>query len=459
MRLKVKFKKQKRGVLLPLSSLPSKHGIGDLGHEAYRFIDLLKETGQTYWQMLPLCPVGRGNSPYASVSAFAGEILYISLEMLCEDGLLKQSEIANDTFSKNIDYEKVREFKIPLLRLAVNRFTVQNSDYDAFCKKSRYWLEDFATLISQKSGDTTDFYKITQYLFFKQYERLHNYAAVNDIKIIGDIPFYVDKDSVDVWSHPEIFKLGQDLTPTLVAGVPPDIFSSSGQLWGNPIYNWDYLKAIGYGWWKERMLHNAYLYDVIRVDHFRAFADYYCIPAGAKDATGGFWQKGVGIDFWSKIIPLLGRTEIIAEDLGGEDSSLVIKLLEQTGFPNMKVLQFAFDSDEQDPFLPKNFKSNCVCYTGTHDNDTTLGWYQKATEKEKELFHRLVPEKYPSPVLNLISFALTSKAKTVIIPFTDYLELDSSHRINTPATPTGNWEWRFLAEDITDELKTKMKSI
>lgn len=459
MQLKVKFKKQKRGVLLPLSSLPSKHGIGDLGIESYHFIDLLKQTGQSYWQMLPLCPVGRGNSPYASVSAFAGEILYISLQSLYEDGLLSQSEISNISFSKKSNYEKVREFKIPLLRLAVSRFELPNNNYQQFCKENSYWLHDYADFMSQKSSDTTDFYKITQYLFFKQYERLHNYAAVNDIKIIGDIPFYVDKDSVDVWAHPEIFKLDEYLTPTLVAGVPPDIFSSTGQLWGNPIYNWEYLKATGYDWWRERILHNAYLYDVIRVDHFRAFADYYCIPSGAKDATGGFWKTGVGYDFWGKIIPLLNGTEIIAEDLGGEDSPLVIKLLKQTGFPNMKVLQFAFDSDEKDPFLPKNFKSNCVCYTGTHDNDTTLGWYQKATDKEKELFHKLVPKKYPSPVLNLISFALNSKAKTVIIPFADYLELDSSHRINTPATPEGNWEWRFSAEEITEELKIKMKNI
>ena len=459
MRLKVSFKKQKRGVLLPLSSLPSKHGIGDLGLEAYRFIDLLSGTGQSYWQMLPLCPVGRGNSPYASVSAFAGETLYISLQLLCDDGLLKQSEISNVSFSKNIDYEKVKEFKIPLLRLSVSRFELPNSDYSEFCEKNSYWLDDYANFMSQNNGDSNDFYKITQYLFFKQYERLHNYAAANDIKIIGDIPFYVDEDSVDVWAHPEIFKLGKDLTPTLVAGVPPDIFSSKGQLWGNPIYNWEYLKAIGYSWWRERMLHNAYLYDVIRLDHFRAFADYYCIPAGSKDAIGGFWQNGVGFDFWSKMIPLLNNTEIIAEDLGGEDSPLVIKLLKKTGFPNMKVLQFAFDSDESDPFLPQNFKRNCVCYTGTHDNDTTLGWYQKATDKEKELFLRLVPQKYPSPVLNLISFALSSKAKTVIIPFADYLELDSSHRINTPSTPKGNWEWRFLAEEITDELKIKMRNI
>ncbi len=459
MQLRVKLKKQKRGILLPLSSLPSNHGIGDLGEEAYRFIDLLRASNQSYWQMLPLCPVGRGNSPYASVSAFAGEILYINLDMLCTDGLLKKDEIGSVKFPKNVDFEKVKEFKIPLLKLAVSRFKKKSSHYEEFCKENNYWLDDFAQFMSQKENHTKDFYKITQYLFYKQYERLHNYASVSDIKIIGDIPFYVDKDSADVRSNPKVFKLGKDFIPTLMAGVPPDIFSSTGQLWGNPVYDWDYLKATDYGWWKNRVLHNSKLYDVIRVDHFRAFADYYCIPSGSKDATGGFWRKGVGNDFWSRVIPLLGDTEIIAEDLGGEDSPLVIELLKQTGFPNMKVLQFAFDSDLSDPFLPQNFGRNCVCYTGTHDNDTTLGWYQKATDNEKELFNRLVPNEYSSPVLNLISFAMSSKAETVIIPFTDYLELNSKDRINTPSTPTGNWEWRFSKEDITEELKNKIKNI
>lgn len=459
MQLRAKKIKQKRGILLPLSSLPSCHGIGDLGEEAYRFIDFLRGSDQSYWQMLPLCPIGRGNSPYASVSAFAGEIIYISLEMLCTKGLLKTDEISCPPFPKNIDYNKVREFKISLLSLAVSRFNTKNSQYRRFCEENEYWLKNYAEFMSSKYNTPEKFYKVTQYLFYEQYERLHNYAAVSDIKIIGDIPFYVDKDSVDVWAHPEIFKLGKDLTPTLVAGVPPDIFSSTGQLWGNPIYNWDYLKSVNYSWWKERIIHNAKLYDIIRIDHFRAFADYYCIPAGSKDATGGFWQTGVGNDFWSKVIPLINNTEIIAEDLGGEDSPLVTELLKQTGFPNMKVLQFAFDSDVNDPFLPQNFGGNCVCYTGTHDNDTTLGWYEKATESERQMFDRLVPKKYDSPVLNLISFALKSKAQTVIIPFTDYLELGSEHRLNTPGIPKGNWEWRFSSDVITEELKKKIKYI
>ncbi|MBQ6848382.1 MAG: 4-alpha-glucanotransferase [Clostridia bacterium] len=458
MQLRAKIK-NKRGILLPLSSLPSNYGIGSLGEEAYRFVDLLRQTNQSYWQLLPLCPVGKGNSPYASISCFAGEILYIDLDMLTCDGLLKKSEIGSESFSKNVDYDKVREFKIPLLKLAVSRFKTNNSDFLSFCKENDYWLYSFAEFMSQKEGFQKDFYLVTQYLFFSQYHRLRNYAAVSDIKIIGDIPFYVDKDSADVWSHPEIFKLGKDLTPTLVAGVPPDFFSSTGQLWGNPIYDWDYLKRTNYDWWEKRLIHNAKLYDAIRIDHFRAFANYYCIPSGSKDAKSGFWQNGVGHEFFPRVSPKIPNTMIIAEDLGGETEPPVIKLVKATGFPNMKVMQFAFSTDETNHFLPQNFGSNCVCYTGTHDNDTTLGWYQKASDGEKALFDRLVPKKYDSPVLNLISFALKSKAKIVIIPFTDYLELDSSHRINTPSTPDGNWEWRFEKDDITEKLKNKIKFI
>ncbi len=456
MQLKAKIKTQKRGILLPLSSLPSNYGIGSLGLEAYNFIDFLKETGQSYWQMLPLCPVGRGNSPYASISCFAGEILYIDLDILVQDGLLEKSEIGSFSFAKNVDYKAVREFKIPLLKLAANRFDKQNEDYISFCKENEYWLDDFAQFCNMKYKSPTEFYKVSQYLFFKQYKALHDYANQNGIKIIGDIPFYVDLESADVWGTPEIFKLDKDLKPTLVAGVPPDIFSTTGQLWGNPIYNWDYLKQNDFDWWQKRLTHNAKLYDAIRIDHFRAFAEYYCIPVGSKDATSGFWVKGVGNDFFDLVKPKLENTLIIAEDLGGEDDPLVIKLLKQTGFPNMKVLQFAFNSDENNIFLPQNFGSNCVCYTGTHDNDTTLGWFQKLSEKEKRLFDRLVPKKYSSPVLNLIAFGLNSKADIVIIPFTDYLELNSENRINIPSVPTGNWEWRFEKGDITEDLKKKI---
>ena len=456
MQLKDKSEKQKRGILLPLSSLPSNYGIGSLGIEAYNFINFLKETNQNYWQMLPLCPVGRGNSPYASISCFAGEILYIDLDILVGEGLLEKSEIGSFSFAKNVDYKAVREFKIPLLKLAASRFDKQDKNYIYFCKENEYWLEDFANFCNRRYKSSTEFYKVSQYLFFKQYKALHSYANQNGIKIIGDIPFYVDLESADIWANPQIFKLDKDLKPTLVAGVPPDIFSASGQLWGNPIYNWDYLKQNNFNWWQKRLLHNAKLYDAIRIDHFRAFAEYYCIPANSKDATSGFWVKGVGHEFFGLVKPKLENTLIIAEDLGGEEDPSVIKLLEQTGFPNMKVLQFAFNSDEGNIFLPQNFGSNCVCYTGTHDNDTTLGWYQKLSEKEKSLFERLVPQKYSSPVLNLIAFGFSSKADIVIIPFTDYLELDSKNRINIPSIPTGNWEWRFEKGDITENLRKKL---
>ena len=242
------------------------------------------------------------------------------------------------------------------------------------------------------------------------------------------------------------------MTPVLVAGVPPDIFSVDGQLWGNPIYDWDYQRKTGYAWWKKRLIHSASLYDVIRIDHFRAFADYYTIPFGEKTARSGKWEKGVGAAFWEEIKPLIPNTEIIAEDLGG-DTPEVEALLMETGFANMKVLQFAFDSDLKNPFLPKNYSTNCVCYTGTHDNDTTLGWYEKASQKEKLLFSRLVPtDRSGSPVLSLINFGMKSNAKTVIIPFQDYLELDSSHRMNIPGKESGNWEWRFEKNMLTDKL-------
>ena len=489
MRLRVKMRSnRKKGILLPLSSLPSKHGIGSLGIEAYNFVDFLSETGQSYWQILPICPVGRGNSPYASFSGFAGEILYIDLDLLVSDGLLTQEEIGAGEFTKNVDYKAVRKFKTPLLKTAVERFNTENNDFKLFKEQNSYWLYDFALFMAIRNANLNadflswddglkyrlphaikefeaahqseiNFYTVTQYFFFKQYNRLHNYANTCGIKIIGDIPFYVDLESADIWGRSENFKLGRDMTPTLVAGVPPDIFSTDGQLWGNPIYNWDYLKANDYLWWKQRLIHNAKLFDALRIDHFRAFADYYTISAGSQTAKHGKWETGAGIAFWDKMKPFLNNTLIIAEDLGGEESPLVKKLLAQTGFPNMKILQFAFDSNLSDPYLPKNYDSNCVCYTGTHDNDTTLGWYEKLSQKEKFMFDKLVPKKYNSPVLNLISFGLKSKADIVIIPLQDYLQLDSSHRLNIPGVATGNWEWRFGKEDITDTIKKTISTM
>ena len=459
MLLRDKSVKQKRGILLPLFSLPSPHGIGSLGEEAYRFIDFLRETNQSYWQILPLCPVGKGNSPYTSLCSFAGEILYIDLNLLVDEKLLENKEIPAKDFSENVDYEVVKGFKMPLLRLASSRFNTKDAEYRDFCEENEYWLKGFADFMFKKEHYEKEFYCITQFLFFKQYNRLHNYANVSDIKIIGDIPFYVAPHSSDVADNSRIFELNEDMKPTLVAGVPPDIFSTDGQLWGNPIYNWEHLQKTDFKWWKQRIIHNLKLYDVLRIDHFRAFADYYCIPADDKNAKNGYWKKGIGNKFWESLKKDIGEVPIIAEDLGGEDSPLVTELLNQTGFPNMKVLQFAFNKGSTNPFLPENFDRPCVCYTGTHDNDTTLGWYEHLSEKEKALFFKTVPQKPESPVLNLISFAIDSKAETVIIPLQDYMQLNSSARINTPGVPNGNWVWRFRKKDITNRLKDLIKKI
>lgn len=475
------------GILMHISSLPSHYGIGSLGTEAYRFIDFLKKSRQTYWQILPLCPVGKGNSPYSSVSTFAGEILFIDIDMLIDDGLLSPSDIPECDFPKSIDYKRVREFKLPLIKKAAARFEIKDRDFKKFRQKNAYWLHDYALFMSIKDvygnksfaalhdglkyrlpseiekfklkhADKLLFYEIAQYFFFKQYMGLKAYAEQSGIKIIGDIPFYVQYDSADVWSKPYNFKLGRDLTPVLAAGVPPDIFSENGQLWGNPIYDWDFQRTTGYKWWKKRLSHNAELYDIIRIDHFRAFADYYTVPYGAENAKSGKWEKGVGLQFWKSVMEDI-NTEIIAEDLGGETPE-VERLIRDTGFPNMKVLQFAFNTDLSNHFLPKNYQKNCICYTGTHDNDTTRGWFEKATERERLMFSRLVPaDKSHSAVFSLIAYAMSSKAKTVIIPIQDYLQLDSADRLNTPGIETGNWEWRLPKNALTDDLTATVRRL
>ena len=488
MRLRDNKTKKECGILLPLSSLPSKHGIGTLGIEAYHFIDFLKQTNQNYWQILPLCPLGRGNSPYSTTSCFAGEILYIDIDNLINDGLIDKSAVSEELFPLKINYNHVRRFKLPILKLAAKNFDTKSPDYLNFCQNNAWWLEDYAIFSAIKDQENTPnflkwqdglkyrhntdieafkeknqenilFYKITQFLFWKQYEKLKQYANSNNIKIIGDIPFYVDMQSADIWANKEVFKLGNDLTPILSAGVPPDIFSSTGQLWDNPVYNWEHLKNTDYLWWRNRLIYNCEKYDVLRIDHFRAFADYYTVPYGAPDARFGSWKKGVGLHFWNSVKPYINNTEIIAEDLGGETSPIVQKLVKDTDFPNMKVLQFAFNSDNSNVFLPQNFGYNSICYTGTHDNDTSFGWYKNLSVKERVMFERIVPlNKFHSPVLSLIAFAMKSKAKTVIIPFWDYLELDSKSRINIPGSPDGNWEWRYNKNSIDENLiKTIIK--
>lgn len=475
-----KFKKES-GILLAVSSLPSNYGIGSLGEAAYRFADFLKETNQRYWQMLPLCPIGKGNSPYSSLSTFAGEILYIDIDLLVLDGLLKENDIPKKVFTENVDYTAVRKFKLPLLKKAADNFNTKDKNFLRFKTENGYWLKDYCLFMAirdsaegrafyrwedslkyrfpfslQKFENTHKeeilFYEITQYFFYTQFFALKNYCAANGIKLIGDIPFYVSLNSADVWSNPDCFRLGRDMTPVLVAGVPPDIFSNEGQLWGNPIYDWEFQKRNGFLWWGDRLSHYADMYDVIRIDHFRAFADYYTIPYGSQNAKTGTWEKGMGINFWNTLKPQLKSTEIIAEDLGGETPE-VEALVKKSGFPNMKVLQFAFSTDLKNPFLPKNFSKNCVCYTGTHDNDTTLGWYEKSTEKEKLLFEKLVPQDQSgSKVLSLIAFGMNSKARMVIVPLQDYLELSSKSRMNKPGTDKGNWQWRFSDTKLDSTL-------
>ncbi len=471
---------QKSGILLSLTCLPSSYGIGSLGEECFSFLDFLRKTKQSYWQLLPLCPFGKGNSPYSSYSSFAGEILLIDIDFLVSSALLGENDIPHFDFSDNVDYSAVRKFKLPLLKKAADNFDEENKEFINFKRENGFWLKDFALFMAIKDSfsgapfytwedsfkyrlpdalknfeDTHKseilFYEITQFLFYSQFNRVKSYAEQCSVKLIGDIPFYVSLDSADVWSHPDCFKLGRNMKPLLVAGVPPDLFSENGQLWGNPIYDWDYLKKNDFPFWRERLFHYSKMYHTIRIDHFRAFANYYAIPSAAPNAKSGKWEKGIGIQFFSSLNSILKNTEIIAEDLG-EESIEVDKLILETGFSNMKVLQFAFDSDLKDRFLPKNFSRNCVCYTGTHDNDTTLGWYEKATKKEKLLFDKLVPKVYDSVVFNLINYAMKSRAKTVIIPLQDYLELSSSHRMNTPGTEKGNWEWRFKKAEINDNL-------
>ncbi len=483
MRLKVKKTKRYSGVLLSVSSLPSKYGIGDFGINAYKFIDFLKQGHQRFWQILPLNPLGEGNSPYKSISCFAGEILYIDLDDLIRRGFLKSKDVSKYTFAKKVEYDTVRKIKIPLLKKAAESFDKNDKKYKAFTAENAWWLDDFSLFAAALSVYKTDaikslpdgikyrlpddierfekkyekeinFHKITQYIFYTQYFKLKKYANKNGVMIIGDIPFYVSGDSTDVWVNPDDFKVGLDFTPTLVAGVPPDIFSKTGQLWGNPIYDFKNMRDNGYAWWCQRLGFCRQIYDVLRIDHFRAFARFYQIPSGCKSAVCGSWQRGEGKHFWDTIAAKIGNINIIAEDLGGEDDPDVIELLKHTDFPNMKILQFGFDGDINNIYLPQNYPYNCVCYTGTHDNNTSRGWYENADIKTVVVFDSFLHDTDMPPAHRLIRAASKSDAMLSIIPMQDLLNLDSSARMNTPGTPHGNWEWAMSESDIsTDNAK------
>lgn len=459
------------GILMPIFSLPSPYGIGTLGAEGYRFVDFLKKAKQTYWQILPLGPTSYGDSPYQSFSSFAGNPYFIDIDLLINEGLLLKSEAESTDFGDDnfkIDYEKLYRGRLPLLKKAFERFT-PNAEYEQFCSDNAEWLEEYSTFMALKEqnggkawnewesetlGDKKAalFHKFLQFKFFSQWERLKNYANENGIKIIGDLPIYVAFDSADVWANKEQFLL-KDNSPTLVAGCPPDAFCEDGQLWGNPLYDWKKMKADGYSFWKRRLGAVLKTFDVVRIDHFRGFESYYAVPAGDKTAKNGKWLKGPDIAFFKEMEKHFGgNLPIIAEDLGFLTDA-VYKMLKKSGYPGMKVLQFAFDSREENDYLPHNYERNCVVYTGTHDNDTIMGWTKTAPPSDVRQ-----AEKYLNCTADngfnfaMIRAALSSVADLSIIMMPDLLGLGSEARINTPSVLGGNWQWRIDGICINDWL-------
>lgn len=492
------------GMLLPVASLPSKYGIGAFSKEAYEFVDKLVKAGQQYWQILPLGPTGYGDSPYQAFGAFAGNPYFIDLEQLIEAGLLTEEECQMADFGsddRDIDYGKIYENRFPLLKKAFLRWEEQQKKAGLDEKEIRKYLKKqlraetrdycfYMALKNQFGGKSFSewdkdirtreddalkhykkelreeiaFYEFQQMIFEKQWKALKTYANERGIRIIGDIPIYVASDSADSWAHPELFQFDEDCRPTAVAGCPPDAFSATGQLWGNPLYRWDYHKKTGYSWWMDRMEYSFELYDVVRVDHFRGFDAYYSIPAGSKTAEFGHWEDGPGYDLFKKMKERFGTLDIIAEDLGFLTPS-VFKLVEKTGFPGMKVLEFAFDSRDSgcaNDYLPHNYPVNSVAYTGTHDNETIVGWWSSITKEEQKLARDYMCDQYtPERELykSLISLIMRSSAKLCVIPMQDYLGLGNNCRINTPSTVGKNWKWRVNTRQLSLKLQKEIQEM
>ncbi len=468
------------GILLPIFSLPNSYGIGTLGKEAYQFVDFLKESHQSYWQVLPIGPTSYGDSPYQSFSVFAGNPYFIDFDLLKEEGLLEYEDYQNlFDESLSIDYGNIYNTRYLVLRKAFSNFDIKQ--LKEFEKENKDWLEDFSLFMTLKDYhngvsfleweecykirdekavskfkndhlNDVNFWKFTQYIFFKQWNNLRVYANKLGIKIIGDMPIYTALDSSDVWSNPKQFQLGKDLKPKLVAGCPADDFAPLGQLWGNPLYDYKAMKEDNYSWWVRRVEVANKLFDTIRIDHFRGFEAYFAIPAKDTDALGGKWKKGPNVDLFNTIKKALGEVDIIAENLGFLTEG-VHKMLRKLGYPGMKILEFGFDPKGDSEHMPHNLTPNDIVYTGTHDNPPVRAWYETLDEDEKEFLHEYLHFESPYEVGNeLIRTALASPCNLAVIPFWDYLQKGKEARINTPSVLGGNWTFRIEKGDMNVDL-------
>ena len=499
------LERRRAGILMPLFSLPGKYGIGSFSKEAREFVRFLKEAGQSYWQILPMGPTGYGDSPYQSFSTFAGNPYFIDLSTLVEEGLLLEEELSDLSFSdseERVDYGKLYKLRFPVLDKAVKRFLArleaeteserkdkaeaemeggtelkpfaktdaecfsfkaEKEAYLTFLSDNAHWLSSYAEFMAKKLPYSADFHKVCQYLFTKQWKRLKDYANSLGIKIIGDIPIYVSLDSSDVLDHPSLFQLTENGEPSAVAGCPPDAFAENGQLWGNPLYAWEKHEEEGYSWWISRMKHCFSLYDIVRVDHFRGFDEYFSIPYGDENAKRGHWEAGPGMKLFRAVEQALGKKEVIAEDLGYVTES-VKKLVSDSGFPGMKLLEFAFDSRESGDYRPNTWTKNTVCYTGTHDNQVLKDWFLEILPEDREMAAeysgKSVEELLKMDYVDFfIKMTLDSVSNTAIIPMQDYLHKGKEARINTPSRLGNNWSYRFTKEDFSKSVAEKIRKM
>lgn len=481
-------KERNSGILLHPTSLPGKYGMGSLGKEAFAFVDFLAAAKQTYWQILPLGPTGYGDSPYQCFSSKAGNPYLIDIDLLIEDGLITEEDVPSISVEDDtrINYGDVIDHKLKVLQSALTKFDKNDPDFIQFLQHNA-WLNDYSLFMALKEKfdkrpwyewedayrlrsaatmeqertalkDAIYFHQVIQYLFFKQWLQLKKYANSKGVKMIGDIPIYVAMDSTDTWCNAELFQFDAHKMPVAVGGCPPDYFSETGQLWGNPIFNWERMEQDGFSWWIDRIKSNLALYDLIRVDHFRGFAGYWSIPYGEATAVNGKWVPGPGKKLFHAIQQALGDIPIIAEDLGLITPD-VIELRDGFNLPGMKILQFAFDSSEANDYIPHNYNKNCFVYTGTHDNDTVIGWFEKAADADKKYMLEYLNSNGTDICADLIRAAWASVAYTAIAPMQDLLRLGGDARMNLPGTTVNNWLWRMKDNAVTDELITWLKDI